>query len=487
MKVLQGFILFLFSISIYTCLNLNKILFLSDVHLELLYDSRTTTKQKFLLKCKNSTDYLNHEVLPFDYGRYNCNPSVVLLQTALKDIYSKFPSLDLIILGGDLIAHGLYDLSIGLEKEVNKNLYKETFLTIYNEIKKLYPNTKIVPIIGNNDFYEHYQTPDSKSQKEQIDFFKNLYFTGLDKDSSNKLNFKNLNINYDESLNAGMYYSYFDKNLRIKIIVLNSNIFSLKNNKLNRDEAFKQLQFLEDELADVERRNSKCFVVSHIPAFPYYNSKKFEFFYNDDFSRKIEELMYRYKNSIVVTVSGHTHWSKSGVRVKYDESQPRLRYTDKNEYFFSSINLPSLSPIFYNNPGYSVIIYDKNSRSINNIETHYADLQKTMANDEFTKNIEISPGDLFSNIYDFKSNLSFTNFDSRDFYDFIYNRLENSEILKSYQLMLGGRNVNSSLEAYKEYVIFMKSQGMIESESNLKIFKCSHKILFTTEADECTK
>jgi predicted MPP superfamily phosphohydrolase len=488
MKISNQSLFCLILFSLYACSKIKKILYLSDIHLELLYNSKTTTKKEFLLKCKNSTNYLSHEVLPFDYGRYNCNPSVVLLQSALKDIYSKFPRLDLIILGGDLVANLLYDLNIERDKEINKKLYKETFKTVLNEIRKVYLSTKILPIIGNNDFYQHYQTPDPESLKEQIEVFKNMYFTsGDDQDASNKLPPKYLNKNFDETLNAGMYYSYFDNNLGIKFIVLNTNFFSIKNKKINKENSYKQLSFLEGELAKLEQQNLKCLVVSHIPAFPFYDSTKFEFMCVDEFIKKLEELMYRYKNSIIATISGHTHWSKSGVRVKKRSTKLRQRYADLNEYFFSSINLPSLSPVYYNNPGYAVVFFDSHSKSIFNIETHYADLQKTMADEEFSKNIEISPTNLFSNIFDFKINLSFSNFDSKDFYDFIYKRIENSEILKNYMLMLSGRDPNSNNETYKEYLKFLKSQNRFEDETHLKIFKCSHKILYSTEAEDCIK
>src|SRR5690349_4571309 len=86
---------------------MKKITYISDVHLDILYDSNTSDSK--LLSCRNGKDYLNYFLKEFDYGRFNCNPSEVLFKSALSDMHNKLSNPDLVIIGGDMISHGLYD------------------------------------------------------------------------------------------------------------------------------------------------------------------------------------------------------------------------------------------------------------------------------------------------------------------------------------------------------------------------------------------
>lgn len=502
--------------------DIKKILFLTDVHLDILYDSNTSSQKDFFLRCKNSSDYLNQELLPYDYGRYNCNPSEVLLTTALKDMKKNFPDLDMIIIGGDLISHGLYDLHVSKDgsKEKNKELFKQTFNTILSRIRNTYPKIKILPVLGNNDFYEHYQTPDEDSLKEQIQFLKHLYF---ESDASNYFysqEKENFNPNFNETIAKGMYYSYFNPDLNTHFIGLNSNMFSINNLKITEENSLQQLDFLEKELEKIKKKKGKVFIMMHIPPYPQYTENNTGFFYVEKFSKRFEEIVVKYREYIINTLCGHLHWSKVGVRnslfgkniddansIKRLSSNSRNNLSNrlrgpfipvsagesKNNVFntsnyFSLVNFHGLTPLHFSNPAYSIIHFNTESHLIDNIEVHFADLQKTWDKDknyEFSKNVEIDPNVLFDTIYHYKDDFLFSKFDDDDFYDFVNKRIDNLETFKIYQLFIAGYKKNPTDMEYEEYKMFLRNRGMMDFDTDFKYFKCAFKILYETELKHC--
>lgn len=482
-----------------------KILFLSDVHLDLLYNSPTSNNLDFLLRCKNSSDFLTHDPEKYDYGRYSCNPSEVLIQTVLKDAKLKNKELDLVILGGDMIAHGLYDLDLhDQSKQKNKELYRQTFHKVISIIREQYPYVKILPVHGNNDYYEHYQSPDESSKIEQIKFLKSLYFN----ETEHFFDPNQFNQDFNDTISHGMYYSYFDLNLGVRFISLNSNMFSIKNNKISEEESEKQLDFLERELQNMHNKNEKGFLMFHIPPYPQYVNNKTEFFFYENFAERMESLVYKYKANIINTLCGHLHWSKGGVRSfdslsgNYPGSDTDkliskyIRFTGNNFLqpkvkkikYFSLINFPSVSPVFKNNPGYSVINFSSEKKRIVNIETHFADLHQTLDdNDEFSKNIEVHPEMLFSNVFSYRDDFLFSEFNDDDFYDFIYKRLEMPTLFRNYQLFIAGYSKSLDKYRYEKYLTMLIKGGMIDISDNFKIFKCSHKVMYTKELNNCSK
>lgn len=477
--------------------SISKILFLTDIHLDILYNSETSSNYDSMnIKCKKSEDYFKNNVLPFDYGRYNCNPSIILLESALEDISQKFPDLQLIILGGDLISHGIMDLKFddsgSLQK--NKEIFDKTFETVVGLIRQKLPKVKILPIAGNNDFYEHYQTPDEESKNHQMVKIKSLFF-GPDSDFSN---FNDFNYNFNETFLKGMYYSYHEPKLDISFISINTNIFSSNNLKESESDAEDQLLFIESELKKLKMDgNKKAFVMMHIPPYPMYVRGSNSFFYYKKYTQRLEQLMFEYRDVIINTFAGHLHWGKVGVKSKKLErevpllnlrvkSPPMVLQQDVN--FFSVINFNGLTPIHYSNPAYSIINFNTIEKRITEIEIHFADLQKTLNPDknfEFSKNLEIQPGMLFNNVFSFNTDFKFQKFDNDDFHDFVSRRIEDSAMFKKFQLYIAGYPKEISQENFNKFIELLKRRKMMDFENNFSQYKCSLKVLYEEELVNC--
>jgi hypothetical protein len=467
-----------------------NILYLTDIHLDLLYDSDSPFIGEFIFRCKHRKNLEDFTAKPYDYGRFYCNSNENLLKVTLGDVKKKYNDVTAIIISGDQIAHGLSDLDLNKTKEENKILYKKTFSTIYYHLKQTYPNATIITAIGNNDFYQHYDFMEESSRLEQISFLKSLYFETFDP--------QYFNSDFNETISNAFYYSQYEPNLNVKFIVLNTVILSLKNQKksLSDEIAWKQFDFLERELKLAKKGGQSVILIFHIPPFAYYVGNKVEFFYFEEYSQKMEKVIYDFKNIIINVFTGHIHTSKVGVRSRLvgnflpqKNVDSRFGFAPRSveiDNYFSSVSFPSLTPIFSNNPGYSIVKFNPEFLKIEEIEIHHADLKKTLNEDmTLSRNVEISPENLFSIKYSFKKDFGFFNFDNSDFYNFISNRINDSEILSKYIMFtIGARNSNEEKDRNISIEI-MKKGGLIDIENGYKIFKCVNKIFYSKEIDTC--
>jgi hypothetical protein len=458
------------------------ILFLTDIHLDILYDSQSPTSSL----CRNLKAPFNVTISENDYGKYDCDTPTTLLNSMVSNLRQKYSTLDLIILNGDQIAHNLFKIDLG-DIGKNKQVYHDTFALIYKMLKMGYPEATILPTIGNNDFYEHYTTPTPDSLKEQTDFFKSLYF------NSENMDMADLNTDHDESISDGMYYSY--RLGDTKFIMLNSVVFTVKNKRFDPVECDRQLHWLEKELDSPEKK----IISMHVPPYPFFFENKTDFLMNETVLKKFDDLMYKYRDNILNVLSSHLHWMKFGIRAKTEYSdfvfhQTTLPETDMDRFintvvrskkilnrskqvrasltkYFNIINFAALSPIYFNNPTYSIIEYDIDRHRIDNIKTFSADLNKTLAHDQ-TLNWSIQ--------YNLKKDLGFRNFDNDDIYDFVYRRYEDVKIEQLLPYFLGASPRYE--EFYKDLLL---KRGMYDTDDGLRKFLCSFREIFEDDLKKC--
>lgn len=462
------FLLILFSI--FSCtfnvnVNLHKkhgknILVLSDIHLDNLYDtSSSNTKEG---KCRNMSNLQGNKLHPLDFGRYMCNTNMNLLMSALAHAYMK-NKIDMIILAGDLIAHGIYKLNLNNDKETNKKLFKKTFEDIIMITNAYFPGVEILPVLGNNDLLEHYDTPSKDSKKEQMNYLKNLYF----KNELTQNNFKGVfNKDFEETINQGFYYTYTE--FDTKFIILNSNFYARKNTLKNKNDMETQLNWLENQLKMLKSEDIKSFVVFHISPFPFLYKNEPHINLDEDFINKFENLMYEYRDYIIAVLSAHNHYSKIGIR------------TRNNIPFMPTFSLPAVSPEFLNNPSYCVIKYNKHLSKINNIITYHADLKKTLTSDlQLSINKAQVLGELWPIRHSWKDFL--VNFDSISVNNFIKNKLNKKDVFEKYMLVVSGYPENNEKEFYESV---LTTAGMVEL-NNINKYICTLSNFTLKELETC--
>ncbi len=481
--------------------NNQKILFLTDIHLDILYDSSNFHQNlKYYNHCKNTKNYLKHTYETFDYGRYDCNTPENLLRITLVKI-AKDGIPDLVLLGGDLVAHKLSTLHIKkVGYTINKSLFHQTIEKIKSIIREYLPKT--VPIlftVGNNDFLEHYNMPTGKSREEQFAFLERVFFEGEGID----LTLKNYNSDLNATLIEGMFYSY--DFVQIWLFILNSNLFSLNNKSNSKDTAMKQMRWLEEGLKILDDQiksgigknggtSKKAIIVMHLPPYPHYFNGKITSHWKDEFLNKFDYLCLLYKNTIASVISGHLHWSKISVRdtdtnlnnlVLTLNNSPRLK-NKVNKTYLGTLSLPGITPSFNNNPGYSLIYINKNK--VVNIIAHFADLKKTLDKDtrnKYSLNEKIKADFLFSIKYDFQKEFHFKEINNEEISKFLFSSLNKKKMLYKYLSYTCGFSSNEkNISEVKRLYTKKKINAVLTSYDK---FICCHKILTLNEMRMCKR
>ena len=486
-----------------------RILYLSDIHLDIFYDSNAKV-ENFL--CKNLI-YNRSEKIIFDpnpllnnndLGKFLCDTNFNLLNAILdkaKEEEKKGGLYDKIVILGDSFTHNLNkDIEYIIEN------YNKSIKHIKEEIKKRFPKTEILFTIGNNDFIERYDLPinlnDFKMQIERLE--ENLIYLP---NSKEKL-FKEIKIQIDEeevrenildhdvsvssssdNINSKIEYKPFTNNRvstkidieinrtwysykltdGIMMIFLDSVIWSeytnLGNLQIPRRLAEQQFIFLENELTKAKKDNYKVVLNYHIPVHCNYYDNKINNNWKEKYASIFDDLIYKYKENIMIIFSSHLHMGAFAIRNK------------KNTNYAPVFHIPGISPSNNSNPGFSIIrinIDDTFNPNIDDISNYYLDL--IISN--LTKSISFKE-------FNIKTEFYLNSYDSDGFAKFLNKRDIDDEIFKlyiNYTSGLTNRNNGDNVEYLEGTQIDLYS----ELRKYLMI-KCSSYIISNNEIKEKCK
>ena len=545
--------IFIFSICSNSSTNLKRILYLTDLHLNHFYDSNENIKSHCINNAKVYSYILNKQ----DFGKLKCDSNINLLNSLLDDFkINNKKKLDLIIIGGDSIFHGIdeYKSKFIEKNSSSKNEAKEIFKIIKNKILEKLNNDNIIYVPGNNDFIERYSTPEKNSLQDQVKTIREIFLQNL-YDKNKKL----FNVDFDDTLNKGFYYTY-DFSNKVRFIIMNTVFFSVKNNGVDfsnpNNSAVEHFNWIENQIKKAAGENKQVILLGHIPAYLNYYENKTEFSFRENFSDLFTKLLYVYKKNILYYFSSHCHLPRVAVRFNIENNGPDyncrnvntlenkrfLTYEsmkinqifkfsevkkDKNYLFYAkSILFPSLSPIFSNHPGYSVLEFDLDTNHISDIEIKFFNMGQSnlfldflvknnystnnynstnlIVNDYINKitldnknsistfqektslNLvdleEKNRGNLlklfWNTKFSFRNDFKFDKFDSADFSDFIFSRLYKDENLNKYlSFMMGYNQVD-----YKKAIGELTKNGMLDEQNNYLNFR---KIFYKIKNEDC--
>jgi hypothetical protein len=142
-----------------------RVAILNDLHLNRTYDQSCT-----FMRC-------------YDRGDYGSDSPAKLVETILEDMQRETDhgkKYDAIMIGGDFVVHGL---SSDDKDKNNWPQMKEVIADSMKLIQRYFPDTPILPNIGNNDLLHHYQAP---SQTERAMFYGDLYSLWFDEVKANQ-------------------------------------------------------------------------------------------------------------------------------------------------------------------------------------------------------------------------------------------------------------------------------------------------------------
>lgn len=464
--------------------NILNILYLSDFHIDIFYDSNSLVDsylcKKILTKEQDELVYDSNVSLESnDFGKFGCDTNKNLL-TAILDkalLEQGDKDYDAIIILGDTFGHLLNKD----KKNILKN-YDNSIKYLSKEIKERFPLTKIYFTFGNNDFTTRYGLPDSvesynmevaRMQKNLIHIpYKSNYKFDFIRLTNNDYFYKKSKMRYFNKLNtAPNEFKKIDKTINIKklwyseklsknllMIFVNSVLFSVKanlsNSKVLNELAYLQLKFIKQKLLYAKKNKLKVILNYHVPIHSNFYNKKIHVNWKFKFAKIFDNLCLKFKNTIIIIFSSHLHVGGFSIRK-----------TTSNNNYLSIFQIPGVSPSNNSNPGFTIVNINKNTSNISSIVNHYLDLD-----------VSNRDGHAVFQKYDIKEKFGIKNFGKKSFL-----KLMNERDLKD--------NKMETYLMYEKGIISSNNSNVTSNESSnaisdLELIKCSSYVISNNEIKE---
>ena len=223
-------------------------------------------------------------------------------------------------------------------------------------IRGEFPDTVILPTIGNNDVIVHSSMSCLPSMMsvyfiDLLDIFfpKALLPAGFDYNG------------VKETFLKGGYYRHDFKGKSTSLLALNS-IYFMATNNCSMDHAQAQMQWVEQQLAENEKLNGtskhRQFILSmHVfPGIDYNFGKNKDYWYQN-FTSQFIGILDKYQDSVTMVAGAHLH--KLDFRVPISREHPGLAVP--------ILVTPSITPVYMNNPGYTVATIDETTREFSDL------------------------------------------------------------------------------------------------------------------------
>jgi sphingomyelin phosphodiesterase acid-like 3 len=302
-------------------------------------------------------------------SQYGSDSNYPLLKSAFAAAAKTCPHPDFILYVGDSLAHNWrsqYDKLAARSSRADPAAYRsftaKTVEFVALEFRRHSPGISVLPAIGNEDAY----CGDYEVQPAGpfLEMFARAWMA-LPGEALAPGAFRT-------QFSRGGYYSAVLPSVpKHRIVVLNSVFFSNQyKNACGADSdtpGDDEMAWLAAELESASREDETVWLVMHIPVgINDYNTAKDEQagsepveFWLPGFSRQFIDLVDRFKNTVQVAFSGHTHMDD--FRVIEAKRTPL------------AVNklVPAISPIFRNNPGFQVYFFDRMNGTIGDYCTYY--------------------------------------------------------------------------------------------------------------------
>lgn len=348
--------------------------------------------------------------VPGPFGDYLCDAPFKLIQSAVEAMHEIHPNPDFILWTGDDTAH-VSDKYFSTDEVI------EIIDNITETLRESFPETVVVPILGNHDYYPKNQLPPGESQLQ-------TKVAGLWKEWFDKLN----NDTYASFASSGRYVTDIE-GTNVSIMALNTLIWYKNNNStvLNdtADDPDGQFAWADEQLHEMVGKGRKVYLIGHIPpgTFERYQQKREGFhWYQDRYNKRFLKLIQDHYDVIEAQFFAHHHTDSFRLFFKDD-----TRNEDGTALSYQLL-APGVTPwkstlseeTGANNPGIRLISYDTETGKLMEVTTYYLDLAKANKNRkaewEFEYNFtsrynlnEISATSLFSTTREMKNNLELFN------------------------------------------------------------------------------
>ncbi|XP_067678170.1 acid sphingomyelinase-like phosphodiesterase 3b [Haliotis asinina] len=328
--------------------NIGKFWQLSDVHFDPEYSQHGNPKKQ----CHFTNDSIGN---PGYYGNYLCDAPFNLVESVIENMRNMEAEPDFILWTGDTAPHvkqkSLEDV-LGLIRNVTTVL------------KEAFPNTTVLPLLGNHDAFPSNQMPLVESGTQYYD---NI----LSKADWSELLWKH---EQDQFQKGGYYSRTVQKGLRL--VMLNSNLWYSMNKQVTGNlDPNQQLAWLRQELTDAKAAQQKVYIVAHICPGAFERLQSMTWFY-PEFNRLYVDLITEHSDTIAAHFCGHEH--TDSFRLVKD-----AQGTTSSLMYLSPAVTPLKSPlpgVGANNPSVRLYHYSRATSDIVDYQQYYLNL--TQANED---------------------------------------------------------------------------------------------------------
>ncbi len=296
---------------------------------------------------------------------YGKDSNYALLKSALAAAHKKAQTTkaQFVLVLGDFMAHN-YDKKY--RQYTNDptqagyvNFIKKTMAFLTTLFNQAFPETDVYIVVGNNDTYGN-----DYSVEPHGDFFKDLSLNqaSLIKDKNNRHQFQ-------QDFPRGGYYAVnAPQQPGLRLLFLNSVLFSNKaKGPRLQQAASEQLAWLHKELTQAQQKKQQVLIAMHIPTgVDVYTTLFIPFsiveFWKPVYSQRFLDEVKRASSVVLGVFQGHIHADAFQI----------LSTADHHALPFNGI--PSITPIFGNNPAFKIYTYSLPVIRLVNFSTYYLPL-----------------------------------------------------------------------------------------------------------------
>ena len=230
------------AVALATLANAKQVKFgvLTDLHLNLDYQADLDAWKTY---CNTGIhEQKAKDLAPF--GRPGCDSPQLLVESLMKQMKQQHGDLDVILVPGDLVTHGL---SVEMP-EINRESKYDRLTAVIDSVSDLFEfyfsSVIVLPTIGNNDTEYHYDPPTGANKSGYYDLLIKDWFTQHtgNQDLSNLDNIKS-------TLKEGGWYRVDIPGAELSVLSLNTLFYNMKNKEEHTSVDDEQLDWLEAQLS----------------------------------------------------------------------------------------------------------------------------------------------------------------------------------------------------------------------------------------------
>lgn len=305
-----------------------------------------------------------------DLPTFRKNSNYQLLRSALNaaERETNRHPIQFVLVLGDMLGHDYrrYYKRFSQDKSIvgYQNFVKKTFQFLTLQFQAAFPKLNVYMTLGNNDSY----------QGDYISTPNGLFFNDMANEWSKLVKqSNNADTGQVTFLQGGYYAVTLPQAKNLRLLILNTVLFSYRaKGKSVAEAADQQLVWLNRQLADAKQNHQKVLIMMHIPIgidiyiTSYLRLLRLKELWQRSYIERFEATLKRYPNQIMSILAAHLHLDWFEV----------LKFPGIKEEI-PIIGVPSISPIFGNNPGFKIYSYFTQTLELENFVTYYYALKRS--------------------------------------------------------------------------------------------------------------